>query len=302
MIRRIITRPDFDGVVCAVLLKAALDEKLPVIWVQPNDIQKRRIQVLPGDVIANLPFHEKCALWFDHHVSNKLKGPFKGIYRVAPSAAGLIYLYYKNQLAPDFQILVEQTDKIDNAQLNLEEILHPERYPYILLSMTIYTDTDSDLQYCNHLVELLRINKIKNVMADSTVRKRCNTVMAENQAYEALLKQYTRVVGVVSFTDFRGLEPIPNGNRFIVYSLFPETVVNMKVFNKNDQTIIKVGHSILNRSCHINVGSLLAQYGGGGHRGAGACRLDQTSATKKISEILQILVDNQVDRNELRLK
>lgn len=289
---RIITRPDFDGIVCAVLLRTAIGRRLPVLWVQPNDIQHGRIQVGPQDIIANLPIDPNCAMWFDHHVSNEIPNDFKGIYRVAPSAAGLVYEYYHQALAGRYQTLVAQTDKIDAAQLNLDEILHPEKFPYILLSMTIGAATASDLAYCDDLVTLLSSKTIDAIMAEPRVRRRCERVLAENKIYEQHLKRHTRVEGEVSITDFRGIDPVPNGNRFLVYSLFPQAVVNMKIFHESSKTVVKLGHSILNRHCNVNIGKLLARYDGGGHRGAGACRLEPSASDGQIREILAILIEN----------
>ncbi len=290
--KRIITRPDFDGVVCAVLLRAAIDPALPVLWVQPNEIQHGRIEIGPEDIIANLPFGGQCTMWFDHHVSNEIPDDFKGLYRVAPSAAGLVYEYYQKDLGPEYMPLVAQADKIDAAQLDLDEILHPEKFPYILLSMTINAATESDLGYCDDLVVLLGSKTIDAVMAEPGVQERCERVLAENKVYEQHLRRHTHVQGKVSITDFRGMDPVPNGNRFLIYSLFPEAVVNMKIFHESSKTVVKLGHSILNRHCNVNVGKLLACYGGGGHRGAGACRLDPLGSEDKIEEILAILIKN----------
>ena len=298
MMERIISRPDFDGVVCAVLLREALNKELPVLWAQPNEIQNGQTRVKPGDIVANLPLCGQCALWFDHHVSNAINHPFNGLYRIAPSAAGLVYEYFHEKLAPRFEALVIQTDKIDSAQLSLDEILHPEGYPYILVSMTIPSEPSQVRSFCDHLVKLLRCGTIEQVLEDPAVKKRSQQVVVENKAYEAHLRSHTRVKGQVSITDFRDLEKPPNGNRFLVYSLFPETVVNLKIFSENRQTAIKIGHSIINRDCHVNVGCLLAKYGGGGHRGAGACRLDSDNADGVISEILDILIENRPSRSD----
>ena len=88
---RVVTRPDFDGVVCAVLLMDALQIDASILWVQPSDMQHRRVEIQEGDVIANLPYHENCSLWFDHHYSNQPEGPVKGVFKIAPSAAGVVY-------------------------------------------------------------------------------------------------------------------------------------------------------------------------------------------------------------------
>jgi hypothetical protein len=292
MYERIVTRPDFDGIVCAALLREALGRDLPICWTQPNEVQNGRIHILSGDIIANLPIYGECALWFDHHITNAIQRPFKGIYRVAPSAARLIHEYFSSDLSPRYDELVAHTDKIDSAQLNLHEILHPERYPYILVSMTISTGPADDEAFWNHLVGLLRTTSIEGVLKDPQVRRRSDRVVIENKSYETHLKQQTRTQQGVSITDFRKLDPVPNGNRFLVYSLFPETAVNMKLFYEKGKTVVKIGHSIINNNCRVNVGGLLAKYGGGGHRGAGACFLDNAQADAKILEILQILIEN----------
>jgi hypothetical protein len=290
---RIVTRPDFDGVVCAVLLFEALKIDRPVLWVQPSDMQHNRVVIQKGDVIANLPFHENGSLWFDHHFSNQPKTPINGVFRIAPSAAGIIYEHYQNRLGPRFCELVRQTDRIDSANLTLDEILHPENYPYVQLSMTISNHTPSESQYWNHLVELLRKHPMAVVMDDSKVRWRCERVVKTNIAYEKALTAHTTMVDHVSITDFRALDPAPDGNRFLVYSLFPHCTVNVKIINhENEMASIKVGHSILKRGCAVNVGKMLSGFEGGGHPGAGACRVPRQQASGYLKRIVDILLKN----------
>lgn len=292
MALRIITRPDFDGIVCAVLLKEALGRDVPVLWAQPNQIQTGEVQTRSEDIIANLPIRGECAFWFDHHVSNAIETPRKGLFRIAPSAAGLVFEYFRAEIDQRFEKLVRQADKIDAAQLTLDEILHPERYAYILVSMTLSADSEPDPSYWGHLVDQLRQHTIEDILEDPRVKARCSQVIVENRAYRTHLINHTREVDNISLTDFRGLSPVPNGNRFLVYSLFPETHVNVKLYHQKDKTILKIGHSIINRNCHVNVGRLLANYGGGGHRGAGACRLEHTEAEQVLIEVVDILKQN----------
>ena len=290
---RIITRPDFDGIVCAVLLKEVMGRQTPVQWAEPAEIQNGQTHCGPQDVVANLPLPDRCAIWFDHHISNEPRIPFKGIFRVAPSAAALVYEYYGDRIDSRFGHLVQQADKIDAAQLVLDEIVHPEQYPYVLLSMTICHHQASDLAYCDHLVKLLGSCTMEELLADPQVRKRCDQTIKANQEYREHLKRHTKVRGIVTVTDFRGMQPVPDGNRFLVYSLFPETVVNVKLFHEGDLAVLKLGHSIVHRGCHVNVGQLLARYGGGGHRGAGACRFEPQRTDAILAEILKVLEKNE---------
>lgn len=292
MASRIITRPDFDGIVCTVLLKDALGRHLPVLWTQPNQIQNGEIRTRNEDIIANLPIRGECALWFDHHVSNAIETPRNGLFRIAPSAAGLVFEYFQAAIDQRFEELVRQADKIDDAQLNLDEILHPEQYAYILISMTLSADSEPDPSYWNHLVEQLLRHSIDDVLAGPRVKARCSRVIVENRTYRTHLLNHTREMDNVSLTDFRSLNPVPNGNRFLVYSLFPDTHVNVKLYYEKDKTVLKIGHSIINRNCHVNVGQLLATYGGGGHRGAGACRLEHAETERVLEQVIDILKQN----------
>jgi oligoribonuclease NrnB/cAMP/cGMP phosphodiesterase (DHH superfamily) len=297
---RIVTRPDFDGIVCAVLLFETLDIKDPVIWVEPIHVQKGLVDIQNEDIIANLPYDERCALWFDHHYTNQINTPFKGAFKIAPSAAGIIFEYYKKRLRRDYSELVQAADKIDSADLSLNEVLHPENYPYVLLSLTVSNEDQPDEPYWNKLVELFRKHDIRQVLKDPEVRQHCQSVVAHNDRYVDFLKKHTLLNQNVAITDLRTLDKPPGGNRFLVYSLFPESIVNMRIRyqdKKKEMIVVNVGHSIFNPNCHVNVGLMLAQFDGGGHRGAGAARFHVSKADEYIPDIIDILLKN--ENNEI---
>lgn len=294
---RIVTRADFDGVVCAALLSDAEDIDRPILWVEPNEMQKGRVPIQAGDIIANLPFHPACAKWFDHHVTNQVDRPFEGRFAIAPSAAGLIFDYYdKSRFGRDYSELVAQTDRIDAADLSMEEVRRPEDYPHVLLSMTIASHQPEDEPYWNELVALLRRQPIAAVMAHPEVKQRCERAVSQNRDFEAILRRHTRVDGPVAITDFRDFDPAPSGNRFLVYCLFPRTLVSVKVryeSPKKDKVIVGAGHSIFHPGCQVNVGVMLSRFGGGGHRGAGSCTVPAEKADDCIREVVATLKANQ---------
>ena len=265
---RIVTRPDFDGVVCAALLHEVENITEPVMWVEPNDMQQYRVEIGPADIIANLPYNENCALWFDHHFTNRIDTPFEGAFRNTPSAARIIFDYYDSKFDRDFGSLVDAADRVDSAQLSMDEVVHPENHDYVMLSLTISNQDEPDEAYWNRLVELLRKKEIGDVMQDPEVKKRCEETVVQNRQYGQLLKTYTRMQGPVAVTDFRPLGKAPAGNRFLVYSLFPEAVVHARIRYENadrQRIVVNVGHSIFNRNCNVNVGLLLSRFNGGGH-------------------------------------
>ncbi len=293
---RIVTRPDFDGVVCAALLRDALDIDEEVLWVEPSAVQKGLVQIGSNDIIANLPYDDRCALWFDHHYTNRPDSSFEGVFKIAPSAAGLIYHHYRKRFSRDYEDLVSATDRIDAADLTEDEVRYPEKYDYVLLSMTITDGAESDQVYWDHLVELLRSRPLDGIMADPSVQQRCQQVSELNQKYATYLMEFTQVESHVALTDFRSMPKAPVGNRFLVYCLFPETIVNMRicyVTPPGDTIAVSVGHSIFNRNCRVNAGLMLSEFEGGGHRGAGSCRFAADKADDYIPRILDILLENE---------
>jgi hypothetical protein len=295
---RIVTRPDFDGIVCAVLLREALGIDTGIYWVEPGEVQQKSAKIQSGDILANLPYDPACSLWFDHHVSNRPEHDFQGAFALAPSAAGVIHQYYKGSghLDDRFDDLVFHTDIIDAADLTRDQVLYPENYPHILVSMTIQNRDGREAPYWDRLVELLRVLDMDAVMADPQVKTRCDEVIRQNAAYTGYLEKYTRVIGPVSVTDFRDQEPVPPGNRFLVYCLFPDTLASVKIRYKDPgrtHVMVSIGHNIFNRGCRVNAGHLLARYGGGGHNGAGGCTLEAGTAQEKINDMLAVLKANE---------
>ncbi len=293
---RIVTRPDFDGVVCAVLISDALGIEQPVHWVEPNDFSKGSAGIRSGDIVANLPYHPDCDTWFDHHSTNRIDRPFKGLFRDAPSAARIVFDYFRGKFKRDYSELVYWADRIDSANFSLDEVLHPENYDYVLLSMTVSGEKGKEEPYWNKLIRLLREADVEQAMADSDVEARCQTVIRENREYADWLKQYTRVEGQVAITDFRTLDQPPSGNRFLSYSLFPETVVSVRIRYEDSQkqtVVVNIGHSIFNPNCNVHVGRLLTAFGGGGHRGAASVRFPAGKAVSYLPQILAALVQNQ---------
>ena len=308
---RIVVRPDFDGIVCTVLLKEALGIDEPVQWVEPNAMQSGQVKIRKGDIIANLAYREQCTLWFDHHVSNRPNMPFEGAFELAPSAAGLIFSFFNNfdyaknpggvgdsvkKFQRDFTELVAATDKIDSASVTLDEVLHPEKYPYILLSTTIVSHRNTDEPYWDHLVDLLRNYDIRRVLEDPEVKKRCREALEADKIYISILKKHTVLNKHISITDFRSFDTMPVGNRFLVFTLFPEGIVNLKIRYHDEEretVIVSVSNNIFNRRCSVNTGLLCARFGGGGHFGAGSCSFDAGKTDEYLPEIIDILLKNE---------
>lgn len=293
---RLITRGDLDGLTSAVIItmKEPIGE---ILLIHPQEITDRRIDVRSDDILANVPYHPNAALWFDHHLltDSNAKPPenYKGRYRVAPSAARLVYEYYleKTPNDPDLKRLaklVDETDRLDAAKLTPDDVENPR--DYILLGYTIDSRTGLGAfrDYFLKLVEWLKTMPIDKVLQQPEVKERIDRIRRDQDEFRALLQRNSFRMNNVVVTDLREMEQLPAGNRFLIYTLFPESNVSLRVHwgPQRNSVIAAVGHSIFNRTCKTSVGELMSKYGGGGHRGAGTCVLPLDTAAEAIDEIL----------------
>ena len=296
---RIVTRGDFDGLACSVLITTA-ETVREIVFCHPKDAQDGKVPAGPEDIVVNIPYIPGCGLWFDHHASEETTLPppsnFKGRFELAPSCARVVYNHYSamNDKLKPFVEMVEATDRLDSATLTMDDVTRPDGW--ILLGLTL--DPRSGLgpefqKYFRWLVEYLKEIPIAKVLQHPEVSKRTNRVRDEQESCKAILAKYAKQDGNVIVTDLRGVKEKPIGNRFLVYTMFPKGNVEMRLFDGfNGTTVVAVGHSIFNRTCNVMVGDLLKRYGGGGHRGAGTCQLPPDVAEKSIAEILQHLKAN----------
>src|SRR5258708_18720244 len=299
---RLITRGDLDGLTSAVILTLAepIDE---IVIVPPKEMTDKEVEVRGDDVLANVPYDPRCGMWFDHHLltdsNEKPPTQFQGRYGLAPSAARLVYDFYLEKRPGDERLLrlarlVEETDRLDAAQLTPDDVENPR--DYILLGYTIDSRTGlgNFEDYFLRLVEWLKTMSIEEVLAQPEVRQRVERIQSDQNEFRGLLRRNSFLLHNVVVTDLREIVPLPSGNRFLVYSLFPEANVSLRVHwgPAHHSVIAAVGHSIFNRTCKTSVGELMSRFGGGGHRGAGTCVLPTATAADAIDEILFELQSN----------
>jgi hypothetical protein len=301
---RLLTRSDFDGICCAVLLKelGLMDE---MVYAHPKDLQDGKIAVGKNDILANVPFVPGCGLWFDHHSSEQerllLAEKFEGKSTMAPSAARVIYDYYGPEKLSRFAEMLHFVDKVDSARLTEEEILNPSGW--ILLGFICDPRTGlgyhkdyriSNLAFMGELVDHIRTKSITEILDLPDTRERIALYRANDQKAKDFLRKYSRQDGPVLITDARGVVEIPPSNRFLVYSLFPDTNISIRLIDGKGKEFvaISVGYSVLNRTASVDVGSLMLKYGGGGHRAVGTCQVPYAMADQVIGEIVSVCKAN----------
>jgi len=291
----VLTRGDLDGLTSCVFL-SLVETIREIRFAHPKDVQDGLVPVTPEDIIVNLPFVKGCGMWFDHHVTQdeqaKEVAGFKGRYGVAPSCARLVYEHYRRAEFEAYATMLAETDRLDSAQLKPEDVTAPKGW--ILLGYTLdpRTGFGPEFQkYFRWLVEYVKEVSLEKILQHPEVKKRCDRVHEEREAFKKLLEEHTKLDGKVVLTDFRGVRGAPVGNRFLVYTLHPEATVEARIhLGKEAKTVnVAIGKSIFNRACRLNVGMLCREYGGGGHDGAGTCQLKPAEADAKIAEIVRRL-------------
>jgi len=303
---RLLTRSDFDGFVCAAILQelGIVDE---IIYVHPKDLQDGKIEVTENDVIANVPFVEGCGLWFDHHSSEherlQLEGKFTGASELAPSAAQVIYNYYKKNEAnaeklEKFEELVKIVGIADSAEFTQEDIISPQGWTMLAFIADPRTGLGykrnfriSNFELMKSIPNLLRTKSVAEILAIPDFQERIRVYREENEKYKTLLKEIAQVKGDALLIDMRGKEEIPVGNRFVEYILFPQQNISIRIADGRNKefAMISVGHSIINKTSDIDVGALTLNYGGGGHKKAGTCQVRYEDVENIVNEMLHTI-------------
>lgn len=296
---RLVTRSDFDGLVCGVLLKEVekIDE---VVFAHPKDMQDGTVHITENDIITNLPYHPNCGMWFDHHASEgeriDLDISFRGMFSVAPSAARVVFNYYNSQKLKKYEDLLVEVDKSDAATLSMDDVVNPTGW--ILLSYVMDPRTGlgknhnfkiSNRDLMMKLIDWIREKSVEEILALPDIKERVDIYFKDEREFEAIMRKTSKQDGNVIVTDLRNEDgEVPTGNRFKIYAMYPEANIQVRIhYGRDKNTVVcALGHSIFNRTSKTHIGTLMAKYGGGGHKGAGTCQLQAAGAEKQIAEII----------------
>ena len=304
MAMRLVTRSDFDGLACGALLLAAgvVDHWM---FAHPKDLQDGLVEINENDCRANVPYVEGCGLWFDHHSSeferNELAGKYKGESRITPSCARIIYEYYGGKdTFPNFDDMMEAVDKVDSGNLTIDEIMNPKGWILVGFLMDPRTGlgrwrqfTVSNYQLMEKLMVACKDKSTAEILAMPDVKERIEVYEEQTQKFKEMVKAHTHTEGNVIISDLRGVDPIYTGNRFMIYSMYPEQNISAWIVNGRGGKgcSAAVGYSILNRTCKVNVGHLMLKYNGGGHEKVGTCQFTDENMEQELPKMLKELCE-----------
>ena len=295
---RLVTRSDFDGLVCAVLLRE-LDMIEEITFVHPKDMQDGKVAITERDITTNLPYVDGAHLVFDHHASEVERvgsRPNHVIDADAPSASRVVWRHYggKERFPRVSDEMMTAVDQADSAQYGRADILAPERWSLLNFIMDARTGLGrfrnfriSNYTLMMELIEYCRNHTIEQILELPDVKERTDLYWNHQHRFIEQLENRSRQNGEVVILDLRGQDPIFAGNRFMIYALYPTATVSIHILNglKNQNTVLAVGKSIINRASLAHIGSLMLEYGGGGHHAAGTCQVDNINADAILATI-----------------
>ncbi|MBQ9520359.1 MAG: exopolyphosphatase [Acholeplasmatales bacterium] len=303
--KRLVTRSDFDGLACAMMLKELnlIDE---IKFVHPKDVQDGKVELSENDITTNLPYDPRVGIAFDHHESeiDRLKATQTGgkliIDPKARSAAHVVYDYYggKAKFPRISDELIEAVDKGDSADFTIDEILNPSKWVLLHYIMDPRTGLGRfhDFRISNYDLMMELIDKclelsIDEIMELPDVKERAKLYFEQSELFKEQLKRIVKVYDKVVVIDLRKEDIIYAGNRFMVYAMYPECEISVHVAwgFKKQNTAVMIGKSIVNKNSKVDIGELCLSYGGGGHMNAGTCQLDNDIVDKELSTIIKKL-------------
>lgn len=304
---RLVTRSDFDGLVCAVLLQelGIIDD---IKFVHPKDMQDGKIAIGPRDITTNLPYVPGAHLTFDHHTSEALRNCFVNgdhyiIDSEAPSAARVVYEYYGgaatfHNIAPELMAAVDQAD---SANYSIEEILNPTDWTLLNFLMDSRTGLGrfrsfriSNYSLMMQLIDYCRNHTIEEILALPDVEERVGLYFEQETKFKQQLLRCSQVYQNLVVLDLREEDAIHVGNRFMLYALFPNCNISIHaLWGRNRQnTVFAVGKSIVKRTSRTNIGDLMLEFGGGGHINAGTCQVETPLAQPTLANLIQRITND----------
>lgn len=299
---RLVTRSDFDGLVCAVLFKE-LDMINEIKFVHPKDMQDNLIEITENDITTNLPYVKGCHLAFDHHESEVERNKELQVENYiidpnAPSAARVVYNHYggKNTFKNISDEMMLAVDKADSAQFTMEDVLMPKGWELLSFIMDSRTGlgrfkefTISNYQLMMQLIDACREYTIDEILNLPDVKERVDIYMEHQDKFESQIMKCASVYNNLVVLDLRNEDIIYAGNRFYIYGLFPQCNISIhRLWGlKKEKNVFAVGKSIFNKTSEVDIGLLMLKYGGGGHASAGTCQIDNEEAEKVLQELIK---------------
>ncbi|MDR2697610.1 MAG: exopolyphosphatase [Holophagales bacterium] len=298
---RLVTRSDFDGLVCAILFRE-MDMIDDIRFVHPKDMQDGKIEITERDITTNLPYVKNAHMVFDHHLSETIRNTGLRANHIidpdAPSAARVVYDHFGGIKAfPKVSLeMMEAVDKADSAQYSVDDILNPKGW--VLLNYLMDSRTGlgrfrefkiSNYALMMSFIKLCQTHTVEQVLEMPDVKERLQLYFEHSERAKDQIKRCTEIHENLAVLDLRNEEITWATNRFMIYALFPDINISIHLMwgLQKQNTVFATGKSILNRTSKTNIGALMLHYGGGGHPAAGTCQIENDRAPTILQDLIK---------------
>lgn len=299
---RLVTRSDFDGLVCAALFKemGMVDE---IKFVHPKDMQDGKIEITNRDITANLPYVPGAHMVFDHHASEASRvRDYGGTTYVnspdAPSAARVVYDHFggKQRFRKVSEDMMRAVDKADSAHFTEKDILNADGWELLSFIMDARTGLGrfktfrvSNYTLMMDLVDYLLTRPVDEILSMPDVKERADLYREHQEKFKEQIRRCSKVYDNLVVFDTRKEDVNYAGNRFVIYGVYPTCNISINVIwgLQKQNVVFAIGKSIINRTSNTNIGELCLKYGGGGHVAAGTCQVETSRADRVLEELVE---------------
>ena len=294
-------------------------KNIPVLGVQPQDVQSGKVELSSGDIVVDLPTPQaKVFFWCDHHLTTKPKQalPKNKYWKIAPSCAGYLIDLSMEKGAKSSKELLEfkkMIDTIDNAEYTKKEMKecfykqHTYENPSPLQRLTMigamFNTRDRVLN--DEIFRTLLTSELGETPLSSKALWQLNPLMfhkAQLESFELWRKNvdtyvsYDEDAQCVVQDDRKAKLNIGIPDRFYSYMKFPQASyhVNLRIIDEEKKCRLGIGSNIFHKErCKVNIGELCKEVGikfngsGGGHFAVGGVVIRADKADEALKFILE---------------
>ena len=295
---RLITRAEFDGIVCGAIFKrlGLVDD---ILFAHPKEVQDKLITVGPQDILANLPFAEGAHMVFSHRARRSNTDAHRNYITdvTAPSSTRVVYQHYSGdaRLSGLPTGLLEAVDNVNSGKLSRDDISDPKGW--ILLGFLLDARTGMGRFKLNQpytetlyeTIDMLNVKGLDAILTSPNIAQMAALYREHQPLAKQQIEQCVRLHDNVLVLNLLDQKLAYTVNRFMMYMMYPQCNLSIHVLRgtKSGSVILACGRSVFNRTGERSIGKVLAEFGGGGHHSAGTCQVPIVDCDAVLARLIE---------------
>ena len=294
-------------------------QEIPVLGVQPQDIQAGKVSFSSADIIVDLPKTDaKIFFWCDHHLTTKPKEalPKNRHWKIAPSCTGFLIDLALEKGAKatkellDFKKAIDTIDNAEYTKKEMKECFYKQNTYSNLTALQRVTMIGAmfntrDRVLNDEIFRTLLASELGETPLSSKALWQLNPLMfhkAQLESFELWRKNvdtylsYDAEAHCVVQDDRLAKTNAGVPDRFYSYIKFPEASyhVNLRIIDEEKKARMGIGSNIFHKErCKVNIAELCQEVGrrfggsGGGHFAVGGAVIKADKADEALKFILE---------------